>query len=760
MKTYFQNRVFLVFSLIFLLVIGDSQNGFSKNHFFNKKQSNLILAQADITNENSDEINIEEELSNLDDDLDDVDQEEIDEFAEDLESDLEGELEEESADLSEEELIDQEIGEQEQDELLLEEEFEAQTDESSDEILDPVEQESPPETISEDEGLAEAEESEDLIQSPVTIGQPIEVTSVDFLHAQNGGTIIIRTTGTPPTPFVRQSEDGRQIIVELSNTRIPDQFKRPYNTREFPSNIGFFQAYQEDQSRIARFVVQIREPIEPLVRLEGSAVLIEAQGPGLTQELAEAEESPAIEDVSSPTDTDIVVESGSPTEEGASPPLNAESSEDLLSDNIQFTGSPISIEVNEANIRNVLEFIANDSGLNLILSDAVTGNVSLKLREIPWDQAFLVVLQMKKLGYIRNGNILMVDSAEAIRDEIKSKKEFLDSKKALEPLQIQIIPISYAKATEITNQIQLFKSDRGQIQSDQRTNSLIITDISENIERMKKLIRTLDVQVPQVLIEGKIIEANENFDQRFGLALIGANLGATITNFTAPSNTDGAYTLSFDLSQIVGLNPGALTGIFDMLENEDVVRVLSSPRVVTLNNNPASINQTEQIPISQSNATAGAISSGTEYKNLTFSLQVTPQVTSGEGIILEINIQREFAGAPAAEGASPPVFGRSANTTVLVQNGDTAVIGGMYQTENTHNFQGIPILKHIPLLGALFRKNFYTTSKTELLIFLTPRVLNRNEAFALNRNNFEEDDFQMLEEGLDEVELEQEFDNL
>ena len=184
-------------------------------------------------------------------------------------------------------------------------------------------------------------------------------------------------------------------------------------------------------------------------------------------------------------------------------PLDAQTSEDLLSGNVQFSGKPISIEVTEANIRDVLEFIANDSGLNLILSDAVSGTISLRLREIPWDQAFLVVLQLKKLGYIKNGNILIVDSVSAIRSEIQDRKNLLDSKKALEPLQIQIIPISYAKAGEIISQIQIFKGSRGQIQADQRTNSLIITDISENIDRMRQLIRTLDVQIPQILIEGK-----------------------------------------------------------------------------------------------------------------------------------------------------------------------------------------------------------------------------------------------------------------
>ena len=163
--------------------------------------------------------------------------------------------------------------------------------------------------------------------------------------------------------------------------------------------------------------------------------------------------------------------------------------------------------MNNADIRDVLDFITNESGLNIIFSENVKGNVTLKLREVPWDQAFLLVLQMKKLGYVKNGEILIVDTVSAIQSEIKERQALLDSKKNLEPLRIQILPINYAKAQEMINKIQVFKSQRGQIQADPRTNTLIITDIDENIQRMKALIRNLDVQIPQVLIEGKIIEA-------------------------------------------------------------------------------------------------------------------------------------------------------------------------------------------------------------------------------------------------------------
>ena len=721
-----------------------------------------LLAQTD-KNGKTDDITSE---------LEDIDEDITDEFEEDLKSDLEGDLEVDEADLIDEELVDIEREEIKQEETLIEEEFKAQQEKSVPTEEEPIlgeededlieedseqlaeeepSQESPPETIPLDEDLAEVTEDETLLadeepdQGPS--GSTLDITDVDFLHDQNGGTVVIRTTGVPQVPSIRSSEDGRQIIVEIENVRLPDRFKRPYATREFPSNIGFFQAYQERQSKTARFVVQMRQSIEPLVRVEGNSVLIEAQGSEI-QELA---------DTQSPLDSQNLADNGESMASPSGKPLNASSSEDLLSQGVQFSGNPISIEVSKADIRNVLEFITNESGLNMVFSENVKGTVTLKLRDIPWDQAFILVLQMKKLGYIKNGDILVVDTVNAIQSEIQERQQLLDSKKNLEPLQVQILPINYAKAQDITNQIQLFKSQRGQIQVDQRTNSLIITDISENIRRMRELIRNLDVQIPQVLIEGKVIEANERFNRRFGLALTGQNLSSIVSSFNVQNSTGGSQTLSLDLSQIVGLDAGALSAILDMLEEEEVVRVLSSPRVVTLNNMAASIQQTEQIPISKSDATGGSVSSGTEYKDITFSLNVTPQVTSGEGIILQISIQRQFTGTAVAEGAAPPVFGRSANTNVMVNNGDTAVIGGIYQTSNTKTRHGVPLLRSLPLIGSLFRQNVYETSKTELLIFLTPRVLNRNETFALNRND------DLYEEEVNrssEVELEDEFDNL
>ncbi len=793
---------FFIFSLIIVSIIKNAQ-GINLSHksspdILNIRDSanGLLLAQTD----DKDDIQLEiEELS------------QEDEFEDSLESDLEGSLEIDEADLIDEELIDVEREEEKTEDARIEEEFEAQQAEAEveealesegeqkadqekalgdnleeefeefeefeelaeddedtqqdqvseegsleEEFEQLAEDESPAESIAEDEDLIEIEDSEDVLlaeEEQESTGPLLYITAVDFLHDQSGGSIVIKTTGTPESPSIRRSEDGTQVIVELDNVRLPDQFKRPYATKEFPSNIGFFQAYQENDNSKVRFVVQVREPVEPLIRVEGNSILIEAQGSSLAEQDSGLSEQPGLIQTEELSDTG---ESMATTSSDVDQPLTASSSEDFLLKGTKFTGKPISIEVDNADIRDVLDFITNESGLNIIFSESVKGNVTLKLREIPWDQAFLLILQMKKLGYVKNGDILIVDTISAIQSEIKERQALLDSKKNLEPLRIQILPINYAKAQEMISKVQVFKSQRGQIQADPRTNSLIITDITENIQRMKELIRNLDVQIPQVLIEGKIIEANETFSRQFGLAVEGSNLNATIKGFSMKNSSGGSQQLNLDLKQVVGLNAGTLGAIFDMLENQQVLRVLSSPRIVTLNNMGASIQQSTQIPIPKAESTGGGVTASTEYKDITFSLNVTPQVTSGESIILQISIQRQSQGAATGEGGAPIVSGRSANTNIMVNDGDTAVIGGIYETSTSNTSGGVPILRSLPLIGSLFKTNLRETSKTELLIFLTPRVLNRNETFALSRS----EDEGINEEDLNEVELdlEEEFD--
>ncbi|MCB0394411.1 MAG: type IV pilus secretin PilQ, partial [Bdellovibrionales bacterium] len=414
---------------------------------------------------------------------------------------------------------------------------------------------------------------------------------------------------------------------------------------------------------------------------------------------------------------------------------------------------PISIEVKDTDIRDVFNLIAEESGLNLVLSDSIQGKVSLKLREIPWDQALVVLMESKQLGYVRQGSILRVETLASIRAETDATRQLIESQRQLQPLRVQIFPISYARAKQLETQVKDFLSPRGKVNADERTNALVVTDISESIDKIKRLIQSLDTQTPQVVIEGKVVEARESFERKIGVLLQGAgSLTSTGWKSIASGGGDGTgpikYTPSVGIDNGAGGNNtlgltistfdvlGDLTATLDMFENEDIVRVISSPRVVTLNNIEALIKQTTEVPIFTTTVSDGEEETTVEYKELNLQLRVTPQITADGGIILKMFIERQFEGVTRTVGnaSAAPIFGRSAQTTVIVNNGETAVIGGIYQNDTTEGESGIPLLRKIPILGHLFKSTSKEQEKNELLIFLTPRVLNREEAFGAGGN--------------------------
>jgi type IV pilus assembly protein PilQ len=614
----------------------------------------------------------------------------------------------------------------------------------------------PPESLEEDESVGEvqpqqAEESvetpteEPVVDTPppqIPVSDPVTVTAVDFKSSDNGGTIVITATG-PMSYTSRTNQEGNQFILELDNTRLPNKFKLPFNTKEFSSNIGFFQGYQGATATTARFVIQLRDSTTPNIVPEGNQLLISTGGgapPPPEQNMAdnEAEEPQETQEAPAPK---IALESsgGQSGNWDDSAALNTRTLDEFLLNSKKFYGHPISIEVKDTDIRDVFNLIAEESGLNLILSDAIAGKITLKLREIPWDQALVVLMQSKQLGYVRQGNILRIETLAAIRSETDATRQLLDSTRQLQPLRVQVFPISYARAKQLETQVKDFLSPRGKVNADERTNALVVTDIAESIVKIRKLLKALDTQTPQVLIEGKVVEARESFERKIGFILSGSGQSHKLSG-------DKTFTPAFDLDNATGGNNlfgltvgtldifGDLTGILDMMEAEDVVKVISSPRVVTLNNIEALIKQSTEVPVFTTTLQNGERETTVEYKELNLQLKVTPQITADGGIIMRMFIERQFAGSTIeVSGASAaPIFGRSAQTTVIVNNGETAVIGGIYQNDNTESEQGIPLLRKIPILGHLFKGNTKVQEKNELLIFLTPRVLNREAAFGGN----------------------------
>jgi len=556
--------------------------------------------------------------------------------------------------------------------------------------------------------------------------QKVHIKDIRYQANDGGGTVVIQADG-PMTFQTRVNEDTHQFVIEIPNARLPAKLKRSLNTKDMTGAIGAIDAYQSQGTSTARIVVQLRDGAsEPTVNVEGNALLV-------TEGTAAVSSAP-------------VAKNGEATP-AQSQILNSQSLQEFLTGNMQFFGKKISLETSEMDIRDVFKLIADESGVNLVLSDEVKGTISLKLRQVPWDQALVMIMKAKKLGYTRSGNVIRIASLADIRTEEDDAVKLAMAKKATDPLTVRLIPVSYAKIDDLKTQVTPFLSERGKVVGDTRTSSLVISDIADNIDRVVKLVQSIDVPPPQVLIEGKIVEATDTFQRSLGVqwnasgqpAILGHNgQGSNITSMASIGITPGtaggsgatAGILNFQLGTLDIL--GSLSATLSLYEDQGIVKVLSSPRILTLQNEPAEISQSEEIPLIQSNLVQGSgTTTNVTFKPIKLRLAVVPQITNDGAVIMAVDVLREFAGAIVDKPSQArPVNSRAAKSKVLVKNGQTAVIGGIYQSDMTQDDTKVPWLGDIPVLGWLFKSESVTKDKSELLIFLTPRILGQADSQA------------------------------
>lgn len=544
-----------------------------------------------------------------------------------------------------------------------------------------------------------------------------KITSLQYRANDTGGTLLIEAD-RPIEYKTRTNPELRQMVIEIPDAILPKKLQRPLNTKDIQGTIGAIDPYQNSGSNVARFVIQLRPGApDPVIQQEGNAVMIVAN-PAPQDHQADMEQG------ETPINVDMT----------SSQVLASHSLDDYLSNNTKFYGKKISIEVANMDVTDALRFIMEESGVNMVVSDEVKGGVSLKLRQVPWDQALVVLLKAKSLGYTRQGSVLRIAPLEQLRKEEDEATKLAASRRTVEPLKVRVYPVSYAQVAEMEKKVASFLSERGKVVSDVRTNSLVVTDIADNLERVAQLVRSLDMQPPQVLIEGRIVEAKETF-----MRAVGLNWGVVAQPIDMGRGPSGPANLRPSLainpvsnpsgSAILGLTLGTLDGLGDLRatlalnEQEDRVKVISSPRVVTMSNEPAKISQTTEVPIETVTQNGTTTQRTVSYKPLTLLLDVTPQVTAEGSVMMKVQVKREFAGARDVETKDFPINGREANTRVLVRNGETAVIGGIYQSDVREGETGVPWLRDVPYLGALFRGTTTDKDKMELVVFLTPRVL-------------------------------------
>ncbi len=591
--------------------------------------------------------------------------------------------------------------------------------------------------------------------APVEVAAPsATITDLKFKANESGGTIVVQAD-RPINYTTRANPDLNQFIIEIENAKLPDRLKRSLNTRDIKGSVGAIDAYQNPGSNTARFVIQLRQGVsEPTVQVEGNSLLVVTNSPMVEQQPMAAAPSPAPEvpaapepiyEASSeqmaqapipqePVPEMMEPDTGSVVSDGKI--LPSQNLTDFLAGNTRFYGKKISIETNNIDVRDALSLITEESGVNMVVSEEVRGPLSLKLRQVPWDQALVVIMRAKKLGYTRQGNVLRIAPLQDLKAEEDDATKMAAARKTVEPLKVRMFPVSYAKVDELEKKIKDFLGDRGKVVGDARTNSLVVTDISENIDRVAKLISSLDTQPPQVLIESKIVEAQESFTRNIGVNWGASGSPIKLGNTArGPVNMNPSFSINpsanssgnFNFNLSVGTLDvfGTLQAALALSESEEQVKIISAPRIMTMTNEKADINQTTEVPVRQVTQNGTAVQESFQFKPLTLKLEVTPQVTADGSVIMKVLVNRQFRGADvssAGQGAFA-VNSREANTKVLVKNGQTAVIGGIYQSDAVEGESGVPWLREIPIVNYLFRSKNTSKSKSELLVFLTPRVI-------------------------------------
>ncbi len=539
-----------------------------------------------------------------------------------------------------------------------------------------------------------------------------------------------------------QIKDDKQIILDVKNVKADKKLLRGIDTSEFSGSAVFVSPYKKPGTENdLRFAIQLRDNVRSFIENKRNRVILHIEnrfGVFSKKKLEKADNS-----------TKQIVDLNS--NEKINIPKSG-SLEDILENLTQsglkkYIGKKISINVNNVGYRELLRMIADTSGFNIIIDDEINSlrPLTLSLTNIPWDQALDTILSLGDLVAEKHANILSIMTN---KKAMEAKRQELDNKSRnviQEPLVTKIFPLSFADPTEIIKILGGYTTkERGQIEVDSRTSNLIVKDTVEIIERMKKIIEVLDTQTPQVLIESKIVEANEDYEFRAGLGKGGLSFaydpmsaGGTLNDnegsfsFSSAPNKESPGIFGATISVYKRL--ANLQFNLELMESESKGRVVSSPKIITENNKPASIKSADTRNIRTVTVNDGVTQESFQPVSAGVELDVTPRVTNEGSIALQVDVKKSGFTSSVADGV-PNQVSREITTNVLVNNGSTVVIGGLYQTETKEIQSGIPFLKDLPLIGWLFKSAYNPNRlRSEMIVFITPRIINQEEAGLVNR---------------------------
>jgi type IV pilus assembly protein PilQ len=534
-------------------------------------------------------------------------------------------------------------------------------------------------------------------------------------------------------------------VLEMANTTLPASLERAIDTSAQPGAVTL----------VSTFAAQRKPPkVHVVVNLAQAASQTLKRVPGGWLWQIETLPKAIQTQVAAPRVAAFVADAPAEKIVAVAPPVTA-----TVPPPNRGSTKRISIDVKDADIINVLRLISEETGDNIIASDEVKGKVSLKLRGVPADQALDTMLRTKGFDKVRQNNILRVASAESIQ---KEREQDLARRKALAEVEdtfIKMVTINYATASEVVDQLKPLLSPRGSVQVDGRTNTLILQDVASNIDRLVELARRLDKQTPLVNIQARIVEAQSSY-----LRDLGVQWGGTTQHTSRTGNPTGVYfpgDIAVNGAADAGLTnqaqgvttpsryavnlPATLAGqggglgfilgsaggshLLDLrltaMESNGTGKIISSPEVSTLDNKTARVSQGVEIPVS----VVSAAGTNVRFVPAVLELEVTPHVTNDGTVLLRIKVQKsQLDYTQKSAAGDPSIQKKQAETEVLVRDGDTSVIGGIYTRTTTDTYNEVPFLARIPLLGRLFREHRGEDNRSELLVFITPRIINRDES--------------------------------
>ena len=557
--------------------------------------------------------------------------------------------------------------------------------------------------------------------SPVAVvSQGKSISNIDFRRGEDGaGNVVITLSDPSISPSIE--EQGGKIRVSFAKTQLPESLRVRLDVQDFATPVKF---------------------VDSSSKADGASIAIEPTG--------------RYDYLAYQTDDKLTI---------SVKPLSEADAEKRKAEHFTYSGEKLSLNFQDIDVRSVLQLIADFTDLNLVASDTVQGNITLRLQNVPWDQALDLVLKTKGLDKRQVGNVLLVAPADEIaareRQELEAQRQIAE----LAPLRREVVQVNYAKASDIA---QLFQSvtdkggesgDRGSIAVDDRTNNIIAYQTQERLDELRRIVAQLDIPVRQVMIEARIVEANVDYDKSLGVRWggnlwsgdkwnawgNGDNLGVDdggqgqVGRF--PGVRETPLNLPFVDMGVAGATSGIGLGfvtnnaILDLqlsaMEKSGNGEVVSQPKVVTADKETAKILKGAEVPYQEASS-SGATS--TSFKEAALSLEVTPQITPDNRIIMEVRVTKDepdFSQA-ASTGGVPSIRKNEVNAKVLVTDGETIVIGGVFSNTQSKSVDKVPFLGDLPFVGRVFRRDMVMDRKSELLVFITPRIMN-NQAIQASR---------------------------